>query len=396
MATYPLPTLSAQVTSAGISAPAYSDILLSLQASFRAIYGSDAYLEADSQDGQFLAIMAQAINDCNQSCIATYNAFSPSTAQGNGLSSVVKINGIARNVATNSTVSVTLTGVVGSVITGGKVADINGAEWNLPPSVTIGAGGVVTVTATAAAPGAVSAAVGSVTVIRTPTLGWQSVTNPSAATPGAPVETDVTLRERQTESVAIPSLTVLQGCTAAVKSVTGVTAVNVVENDQNTANADGVPAHSVAYVVAGGDNTAIATAIYNKKGPGAGTYGTTSVVVTDAFGTSNTIYFYRPTITNIYGQITIRTFGGYLSTIGERAKQSLVDYINGLSLGADVLNTRLYVPFQLYGAPEANTFEVVSILTNTINSGFTSNDISIPFYGDAQSAVANFTIIIVP
>jgi hypothetical protein len=67
MATYPLPTLSAQVTSAGISAPAYSDILLSLQASFRAIYGSDAYLEADSQDGQFLAIMAQAINDCNQS-----------------------------------------------------------------------------------------------------------------------------------------------------------------------------------------------------------------------------------------------------------------------------------------------------------------------------------------
>lgn len=396
MPTYPLPSLSAQVTTAGISAPAYSDILLSLQASFRSIYGSDVYLESDSQDGQFLAIMAQAINDSNQAAVATYNAFSPTTAQGNGLSSVVKINGITRNVPTKSSVSVTLTGTVGTVITNGKVADINGNVWVLPTTTTIGSGGVVSVTATAENAGDITAAAGAITIIRTPTLGWQSVTNPSAATAGAPLETDVALRSRQADSVAIPSLTVLQGCTASVKAVSGVTAVNVVENDQNTVNADGVPAHSIAYVVAGGDNTAIATAIYNKKGPGAGTYGTTSVVVTDSFGTNNTINFYRPTITNIYGQITIRTFGGYLSTIGDRAKQSLVDYINGLALGADVLNTRLYVPFQLYGAPEANTFEVISILTNTTNSGFTANDISIPFYGDAQSAVANFTIIIVP
>lgn len=396
MATYPLPTLSAQITATGISAPAYSDILLSLQASFRAIYGSDAYLEADSQDGQFLAILAQAVNDSNQACIATYNALSPATAQGNGLSSVVKINGITRNVATNSTVTVQLTGQVGSVISNGKVADSNGNLWNLPATVVIGAGGLVSVTATAAEPGAVTAPIGSVTTIRTPTLGWQSVTNTSAATAGAPVETDPTLRARQANSVAIPSLTVLQGCTAAVQAVSGVTAVNVVENDTNATNADGVPAHSIAYVVSGGTDSAVATAIYNKKGPGSATFGTTSVTVSDSFGTSNVIQFYRPSLSTITVVVNIRTFSGYLSTIGDRLKQALVDYINALPIGGDVLYTRLYVPAQLYGASESTSYEVTSILIAVSPGSPAAADISIPFYGEATTALANITLNIVP
>ena len=80
MATYPLATLAAQVTSTGISAPSYNDILSSLTASFQGIYGSDAYLGPDSQDGQLLAVVAQAIYDCNQTAIAVYNQFSPQTA----------------------------------------------------------------------------------------------------------------------------------------------------------------------------------------------------------------------------------------------------------------------------------------------------------------------------
>jgi uncharacterized phage protein gp47/JayE len=392
MPTYPLASLSAQITNTGIAAPAYSDIYLSLQASFRSIYGSDAYLGADSQDGQFLAIMAQAINDSNQACIAAYNTFSPATAQGAGLSSIVKINGITRNVATNSSVSVTLTGQVGSVITNGKVADVNGNLWNLPASVTIGGGGVVTVTATAAEPGAINAPVGSVNVIRTPTLGWQSVTNPSAATPGAAVESDVSLRARQAESVAIPSLSVLQGAVASVKSLTGVTSVNVVENDTNTTNADGVPAHSLAFVVAGGDNTQIATQIYKKKGPGAGTYGTTAVTVVDSFGTSNVINFYRPTNSTITVNVTIKALTGYLSTIGDALKQEIVNYINALNIGDDVMYTRLYLPAQLYGAPDSKTYEVTSILIAVSPGSPAAADISIPFYGKAQTALANLTL----
>lgn len=66
----------------GISVPQYSDILTFMKTQYRAIHGDDAYLESDSQDGQFLAIVAAAINDCNAAAVAIYNSFSPATAQG--------------------------------------------------------------------------------------------------------------------------------------------------------------------------------------------------------------------------------------------------------------------------------------------------------------------------
>ena len=80
MATYPLATLACTIGSTGISAPAYSDIVASLQASFQLIYGADSYLGPDSQDGQMLAIYAKAQDDTNQAQIAVYNSFSPARA----------------------------------------------------------------------------------------------------------------------------------------------------------------------------------------------------------------------------------------------------------------------------------------------------------------------------
>src|SRR5688572_6254967 len=99
----PLATLAATIAADGISAPTYEQILASLQESMRTVFGPDIYIEADSQDGQFLAILAQMIHDGNQADIATFNAFSPTYAQGIGLSSVVKINGIRRRASSFST-----------------------------------------------------------------------------------------------------------------------------------------------------------------------------------------------------------------------------------------------------------------------------------------------------
>ncbi len=53
-------TLAPQITAAGITSPDYSDILAELQDGYYSIYGSDAVLTSDSQDGQLLAIFAQA------------------------------------------------------------------------------------------------------------------------------------------------------------------------------------------------------------------------------------------------------------------------------------------------------------------------------------------------
>lgn len=383
------------IDSNGITAPQFADILAYLQAQYRSIFGADAYLGNDSQDGQFIGVIAAAINDNNAAAVAVYNSMSPATAQGNGLSNNVKINGIARLVATNSTVDVTIVGVAGTVITNGIVGDTNNNTWNLPSSVTIPTSGAITVTATAAKAGAITAAAATVTSIKTPTAGWQTVTNASAAAVGNPVETDAALRVRQAASVALPSLTVLDGIVGAVESVTGVTIAKAYENDSGLTDANGLPAHSIALVVQGGDSTAIAQAIAAKKTPGAYTAGTTSVTVTDAGGFSNTIRFYRPTAKPISVEVKLKAINNYTSIIGDEIKAQVAAYINGLGVGDDVLIPRLYLPAQLGGAADSLTYELVSVKAAVKPGTVGTTDLTIAFNELATCAVADVSIVVV-
>jgi uncharacterized phage protein gp47/JayE len=377
MPSYPLATLAAQISSTGIFAPSYPDIFSSLQASFEAIYGSDAYLEPDSQDGQLLAIVAQAINDSNNTAIAVYNAFSPTFAQGVGLSTIVKINGLARIAATNSTADLVLVGNVGTPINNGIVVDANNNQWALPPSVIIPEGGTITVTATCQTPGAVAAAENTISQIGNPTRGWASATNPAAATAGQAAETDAALRIRQALSTSIPALTVLESLYASVANLAGVEAVRVYENDTGTTDDNGIPGHSISFVVEGGDAVAIATAIARKKTPGTGTYGTTTEIITDQNGVPNTINFFRPATLEPAIAITIRSLTGYVETTGTAIIQAIVDYVNGLGIGGGngaAIEWDATLTAAKSTGVVSNTYNIQSV---TIAGG--SPDLAVPF-----------------
>lgn len=250
----------------------FSEILKFLQDGAKAIYGADVYLEPDSQDGQLLGLVAGIADEAFKALELDYSSKSPATAIGDALSRNVKINGVRRFVPTNSTVDVLLVGQNGTVITNGQVEDTNGQRWALPASVTIGIDGQILVTATATKVGAIPAQANTVTKIATPTRGWQTVNNALPAVEGDPVQTDAELRALQSESTMIPSLSVLEGITGAVASVNGVRRHRVYENDTNQTDGDGIPGHTIAAVVEGGDATAIATAIHRKKTPGTGTW----------------------------------------------------------------------------------------------------------------------------
>lgn len=391
MASPTAPTVDAN----GISAPQFADILAYLQAQYRAIFGNDVYLGNDSQDGQFLGIVAAAINDANAATIAVYNSFSPATAQGNGLSSNVKINGISRAIATASTVNVTLVGVAGTTITNGVVQDVNNVNWLLPASVVIPSGGSITVTATCQVLGAVSAAIGTVTKIQTPVYGWQTVTNASAASVGAPVETDAALRVRQGYSVALPSQTVLAGILGAVEAVAGVTEAVAYENDTNSTDSNGLPPHSISLVVSGGAAIDIATAISNKKTPGAYTYGTTSQVVTDSIGVAHTIRYYVPTNVAIAVGITVKALTGYTSAIGVQIQNAIAAYINALPIGQSVFLTRLYLPAQLNGGAGSSTYEVTVLQISAKPAPVGNSDVAIAFNQVATCAVADIALTVI-
>jgi uncharacterized phage protein gp47/JayE len=375
MPTYPLATLAPTVSSTGISAPTYPEILESLKESFRQIFGNDSYLEADSQDGQLIAVFALAIHDSNQTAVAVYNSFRPDGAVGEGLSSVVKINGIARSVSTNSTADVTIIGQAGTVITSGIVTDTNGNRWDLPATVTVPIGGEITVTATAQQQGDISAAANTITGIFTPTRGWQSVTNAAAATPGAPVETDAALRRRQTRAVSLPAQAVLASIYAGVSEVDGVTAVAIYENDTDATDANGIPEHSIALVVEGGTAAAIAAEIAQRKTPGTGTFGDVSVVVEDENGVPALIRFSRPTLVTITVEIEIEALSGYVSSTGTALVQAIADYISGLEIGADVYHSRLFCPANSAGS----TYAINSIQISRDSGPVTASNVAIAF-----------------
>ena len=349
------------IDSTGYNFPDYPTVLSWLTQKYKDTYGEDVYLEADSQDGSFLAILAQAIYDSLSIGASVYNSQSPLFAQGVGLSTRVKINGISRQVSTNSTADLTIVGTSGTVITNGIATDGLDQKWNLPASVTIPGGGSIVVTATAAISGAVSALAGTITKIFTPTLGWQTVTNAASATLGAPVETDAELRVRQKTSVANPSLTVFDGTKGAVANVAGVTASEGYENDTGSTDGDGIPAHSISIVAAGGDALAIADAIALHKSPGCGTYGTTSETVYDSKGMPNTINFYRPTVQVIKAQVTIAAGVGWSTDFEALIQKAVADTINAFGIGKTILITKLYAPAYLLGTPAGSTFDITSI-----------------------------------
>ena len=378
----------------GITAPSFADILEYLQTQYRAIYGDDVYLGNDGQDGQFLGIIAAAINDANAAAVAAYNSFSPQTAQGNGLSSRVKMNGITRSLSSQSTVDILIGGAPGTVITNGIVADENDNNWLLPVSVTIPLAGEITVTATAQEQGATIAEADTVNKIKTPVFGWQEANNPADAVAGNPVETDAALRNRQTISVAVPAQTIFEGIIGGVASLNGIDRIKGYENDTDTTDSNGIPSHSIAVIVEGGDAVEIAAEIAERKTPGTGTFGSISTIVIDAVNSPHTIKFSRPIPIDIKVALTIDPLVGYSASILPFIKTAIADFINTLAIGETLIYSKLYVPANLSNSALGDTYNITVLQIAEVGNAFGVADLPVLFNEAGEIDPANITITV--
>lgn len=393
------------IAAAGISAPDFATILAVLNERVREIFGDDIYIEPDSQDGQLLGVYSLALSDLNAAAVAVYNAFSPATAQGNGLSSVVKINGLRRKLPSRSQAEVRIGGVVGTVIRNGIVSD-GTTRWTFP-EVVIPPAGVVTVTATAEADGAIQAAANTITQISTPVRGWQTATNPLAAIEGRPVESDAELRIRQTRSVAKPSQSLWESMYAALWQLDGVRRVAGYENPTHEYDDNGLPPHSVCYVVEGGDAEQIGQTLLLYKNPGCNTVPDSAtsppfpspqdvhLTIRDYTNDHRKINFYRPKYVRIAVQVDIEPGQGWSGDIESQIKNAVAAYINALPIGSDVRYFRVSVPINMCNRQFIDAYNVVGIRISGGAGSLGNSDIQIGFREAAQCAISDVVINVV-
>lgn len=368
------------IDSSGYHYPTYNDILEDLVNEMQTIYGSGIYLGNDSQDYQMLSKIAEKIYDTYQSVEIAYHSHSPATAIGTALDYVVAINGIARKQGTRSTVVVTLTGAAGTVVNSGMVADESGNIWDLPATVVIGENGTADAEAVCREMGVIQVAPDSVTRILTPTLGWESVTNSDEATTGTITESDSSLRARQAYSTAQPSQSILEGLKGALESIDDVSRVATYENQDADTDEMGIPGHSICCIVEGGTDEDVANTIYNRKGLGCGTHGSSSYEIIDNSGQAVEIKFSRLAYVEIDIEISISARAGYASSTPDDIKAAIVDYLDTFSIGTDLTTSIIWMVAQQVNAdPRTPTFAVNSVKAARHGENVSNADVVIDY-----------------
>ena len=189
-------------------------------------------------------------------------------------------------------------------------------------------------------------------------------------------ETDAFVRARIRNSLAGRGGGSADALLAAVRAANKVKEAKLYVNNTDTADEKGIPPHSVAVVTRGGNAAAVAQAIWDKKAPGIGTWGSMSAEAVDAEGNTHTVAFSRYTDKIVFIYPFIRVLeGGNRELIGETVVRAISEYVNELGIAAP-----LNIP-QLYGAAYAadpaiaDTYIITDIQVFAMGSGTIVRDV---------------------
>ena len=320
----------------GLHLPTYEEILEELNNRTKQIYGQDLYLDVDSLDYQHNSVFSMFSSDCLSFVENIYQMFSPKYAVGTTLDNLVKLNGLKRKKASYSTVTLQLKGNIGTTIHNGIVSDSNNIRWILDEDTIIFTEETKIVSATCEKIGAIEAPVNSIKNIITPTRGWLSCTNLERATTGNPIETDSELRIRRDNSTEIASVNMIGSLYSALLALDNVKTCQVYENDTNVTDSNGIPAHSVACIVEGGNISEIGDVIFQKKGPGCGTYGDVMSTISQITGLTSNVYFFRPTEVTVNLEIPIVPSTFFTNETKTKIIQTIEDFFANIKIGMDI------------------------------------------------------------
>lgn len=368
--------------------PAEADILTGVQTDIDVAFGGGVNPSLQTPQGQLAQSETAIIGEKNNEIAYIANQVNPAFASGIWQDAIGYIYFMNRIQASGTVVNATCNGAVGTVIPAGSIAqDVNGYLYASTASATIPAGGNVTVQFQNQTTGPISCAIGALNKIYTAVAGWDTVSNPTAGALGNNVESRDEFELRRQNSVAINAVNSLQSIYAAVLAVPNVIDAYVVDNSSNVAVSYGstsysLAPHSICVSVAGGSSSAIAQAIWNKKPPGCGYNGNTTVTVYDtSYPTpypSYSVTYLVPTSTPTYFVVQIKNNALLPSNIIALTQQAVIQTFNGQDGGSSVgINTTTYSG-RYYAninaiSPNVNVIEVYVGLTaspTTLSASF--------------------------
>ena len=187
-----------------------------------------------------------------------------------------------------------------------------------------------------------------------------------------PGETDAAARSRMITALAGNGRTLEENILAEIRKVPNVRAAKIYVNDTDTADERGIPAHNICAVVYNGNLQKLADAIFRKKPPGIGTYGTHSKTVTDENGNSHTVYIYRPPSNYITFTLDIKTYAGFDNSLVDTIKQAIQDYVAPFPVGQSLMVPSVYGVCYAAAGEKANTFAITDLTATAPASGGTT------------------------
>ena len=177
-----------------------------------------------------------------------------------------------------------------------------------------------------------------------------------------PGETDASCRARIRHSLSGRSMGTADALLSAVKNVPVVKDAKLYINESDSTDANGIPAHSVAVVTRGGGTAALAQAIYDKKAPGIGTYGSVTGTAVDAEGNAHPIHFSRFEESEVFVYLFITVLeGGNQDTIRNTVIPAVSDYIDRLGIAVPLNIPQLYGVAYTADPSIADTFIVTDV-----------------------------------
>lgn len=348
-----------QFTAAGLFIPAETDVLAGVQADMNAAFGGGLNPALETPQGQLASSQAAVIADKNNEIATVVNQVDPQYAADRFQDAIGRIYFLTRKPATPTAVTATLTGLVGTVIPAGTLAqDTSGNTYAASGAATIAITGTVDAEFQNIENGPIPCAAGTLTQVYQAVPGWDTITNAADGTMGQDVESRADFEYRRKNSVALNGKGTPGAIYAEVFALADVLDVHVKDNpsgsmvNTGSTNYPLLP-HSVYVAVVGGADADIAAAIWRKKDVGCDYNGNTSVVVTDDSGynypqPTYVVKFERPAALPVKFAVQLVNDVSLPSNIVQLVQDAIIARFNGADgttrerMGSLVLASRYY------------------------------------------------------